>query len=115
MLFLPVITLAQSDYEIVSAREVKMGYEAFPRDVRAEVLKWTGLNHSCLNTVAQGNWFDLKFKGDRMQFTVHKGGRFGDTSDPGIYLGKVVTDRGARSLEEVKCIQHQGDEGSFHL
>ncbi len=115
MLFLPVITLAQSDYEIVSARKVKMGYEAFPRDVRAEGLKWTGLDHSCLNTVAQGNWFDLKFKGDRMQFTVHTGGRFGDTSDPGIYLGKVVTDRGARSLEEVKCIQHQGDEGSFHL
>jgi outer membrane protein OmpA-like peptidoglycan-associated protein len=115
VLFPPMFSLAQTDYEIVGARKVKMGYEAFPRDVRSEELTWKGLQTDCLSSLEFGNWFDLKLKGDRMQFTVHTGGRFGDASDPGLYLGKVVTDKGTRSIEQVSCIQHQGNDGTFKL
>lgn len=115
LMLLSLVLFGQADYEIKSARKVKMNYAAYPKDMRAQVLNWNKLNHDCLKRVEFGNWFDLKLSDDQVQFTVHTGGRFGDLTDPGIYLGQVKIDHSGRSLTQVKCIQYQGNEGSFHL
>jgi len=92
-----------------------MNYKAFPRDFATASLSWDGLDHSCLQLLRYGNWFDVQLKSDQYRFSVHTGGRNGDLTDPGIYMGVVEEKSGRRSIKEVACVQHSGEEGVFHL
>lgn len=115
ILFVSTACFAQMDYRIDNARKVKMGYRPLPKDMQLSKLSWTDLDATCIDQAAYGAWFDLKVKSDRAQFTVHTGGRMGDIENPKIYLGRVKESKRGRSIEEICCVAHEGNDGEFSL
>jgi outer membrane protein OmpA-like peptidoglycan-associated protein len=109
------IANAQADYRISDARKVKENYKPFPKDVRSQKLDWTALKTDCLGQIVYGNWFELQLKGTQIKFNVHTGDAFGNLSNPGIYMGKVVNSSTQRSIEQIACITHNGSSGVFSL
>lgn len=114
-LFIANIAFSQADYRISEARKVKENYKPFPKDVRSQKLDWTALTNDCLGPISYGNWFEVQVKGSKIKFNVHTGDVFGNLSNPGIYLGRVINSAAQRAIEQVACVTYTGSEGVFSI
>ena len=114
-LFILSSASAQMDYQIDDARKVKMGYKPFPKDMQTQALTWNALESSCVQAPSFGAWFELQVKSDKAKFNVHTGGNMGNIEDPVIYLGKVVETKSGRSIQEVCCVEHSGNDGIYSI